>query len=133
MGAGTGGSKQKTVAPRSRKNRPFNNTAFYRALDAARIARGLNWKDIAEQTGISASTLTRIGQGSRPDVDSLAALCAWADLDPNQFIRTRKNHQRTEPLAVISSAVHDDPNLSRANADLLDQLIKTTYTQLRRA
>ncbi len=53
----------------------FDSDAFYAALDGVRRARDLNWKEVAAQSGVSASTLTRMAQGKRPDVDGLAALC----------------------------------------------------------
>jgi transcriptional regulator with XRE-family HTH domain len=117
------------VTPRA----SFDSAAFYGALDAARRARNLTWKDLAAQASVSASTLTRIGQGKRPDVDSLAALCHWAGLEADQFMqaegRTRKSNE--EPLAMISTYLRTDPNLSPTSADLLDEMIKTTYQRLR--
>ena len=58
----------------------FDAEAFYAALDSQRHSRRLNWKQVAREAGISASTLTRIAQGKRPDVDSLAALLTWSGL-----------------------------------------------------
>jgi transcriptional regulator with XRE-family HTH domain len=55
----------------------FDADAFYHVLDAERSERGITWKEVAAQTGVSASTLTRLGQGRRPDVDSFARLVAW--------------------------------------------------------
>lgn len=50
---------------------------LYVALDRARRRAGLRWRDIARESGVSASTLTRIGQGKRPDVDGLFRLMVW--------------------------------------------------------
>ena len=36
----------------------FDSDGFYSALDAARQARRLNWKQVAAGSGVSASTLT---------------------------------------------------------------------------
>jgi transcriptional regulator with XRE-family HTH domain len=115
----TSTEEEPLVTPRA----SFDSAAFYGALDAARRARNLTWKDLAAQASVSASTLTRIGQGKRPDVDSLAALCHWAEG------RTRKSNE--EPLAMISTYLRTDPNLSPTSADLLDEMIKTTYQRLR--
>ena len=52
----------------------FDVSALQAALDGERIARGLTWKDVAIESGVSASTLSRLSQGKRPDVDSLTAL-----------------------------------------------------------
>jgi transcriptional regulator with XRE-family HTH domain len=55
----------------------FDNEGFFAALDAHRLAKRLTWKQVAEQSEVSASTLTRMAQGKRPDVDGLAALLKW--------------------------------------------------------
>lgn len=110
----------------------FDNRGFYRALDAERTARGLTWRQVAEAARVSASTLTRMGQGRRPDVDSLAALCRWSGLDADAFMRPRgESKDAPEPLALISSSLRSDPNLSADAADLIDELVKTTYARLR--
>ena len=36
----------------------FDSEAFYAALDAHRLAKQLTWKQVAEETGIAASTLS---------------------------------------------------------------------------
>ena len=45
-------------------NRGFDLGKFHAALNAQREAKGLNWKEVAEESGVSASTLTRMSQGS---------------------------------------------------------------------
>src|SRR5216683_3173281 len=79
----------------------FDAAGFYEALDAQRQAQRLNWKQVAAASGISASTLTRLAQGRRPDVDSLAALLAWSGLNPADFVRHDLDvpTQRSEPHA----------------------------------
>ena len=63
------------------KKARFDGNAFYAALDGERQARQCTWRRVAQESGVSASTLTRIAQGKHPDVDSLAALSAWSGLD----------------------------------------------------
>ena len=53
------------------KHGRFDSQGFYDALDATRRSRNLNWKQVAAQSGVSASTLTRMAQGRRPDVDGV--------------------------------------------------------------
>ncbi|MBN9326706.1 MAG: helix-turn-helix transcriptional regulator, partial [Cellulomonas sp.] len=81
----------------------FDAAAFYEALDAERQARRLNWKLVAEASGVSASTLTRMAQGKRPDVDGLAALAAWSGLAVDDFVRTGDARREPEPLAKITT------------------------------
>lgn len=54
---------------------------LHRRLDQRRRERGLDWKQLAAATGVSASTFTRLGTGSRPDADALVTLLVWLDLD----------------------------------------------------
>ena len=68
------------------ENKGFNGDAFYRSLEATVSARGINWKQVAAETGVSASTLTRMAQGRKPDAASLAALSAWAGINPSDFV-----------------------------------------------
>jgi predicted transcriptional regulator len=58
----------------------FDRRRFADTLDAIRASRGLTWRQVADQSGVAASTLTRIQQGKRPDVDGLVRLCHWAGL-----------------------------------------------------
>ena len=110
----------------------FDAEAFYSALDAQRRSRHLHWKQVADQAGVSASTLTRMAQGRRPDVDSLAALLNWSGLDANDFVRSENVQQaQPEPLAMISTYLRSDPNLSHESAIALEELIKITYERLR--
>src|SRR5262249_27317147 len=76
----------------------FDSDAFYAALNATRLSRQKTWKDVAEESGVTASTLTRIGQGAKPDVNGLAALLAWSNLKLETFIRRRKS-KPSEPIA----------------------------------
>ena len=110
----------------------FDSDAFHAALDAVRLARDLNWKEVAAQSGVSASTLTRMAQGKRPDVDGLAALCAWSGLDADNYVRSgSENRPDAEPLAMISTYLRSDRNLSPEAARALDELVKATYARLR--
>src|SRR3989454_10715016 len=110
----------------------FDATAFYDALDAVRTAKGLNWREVAAGAGVSASTLTRMAQGKRPDVDGLAALTAWSGLKADHFVRSEGKEALAEPLAMISTYLRSDPNLTSEAATALDELIKATYGRLRK-
>ncbi|NED75336.1 helix-turn-helix transcriptional regulator [Streptomyces sp. SID9944] len=52
-----------------------------RRLDARRRERGLTWRQLAENTGVSPSTFSRMTDGNRPDADALVTLLVWLDLD----------------------------------------------------
>ena len=114
------------------KKGSFDASSFFSSLDAARQARKLTWKQVADQSGVSASTLTRMAQGRRPDVDGLAALSSWSGLDIDDFVRTEGEKPEADPLAMISTYLKSDRNLTPESAIALDELIKATYGRLRR-
>ena len=109
----------------------FDNGAFYGALDATRQARRVTWKQVAAESGVSASTLTRMAQGRRPDVDGLAALASWAALNTDDFVRSESKSEGPEPLAMISTFLKADSNLTPEAAEALDQVVRVTYERLR--
>lgn len=111
----------------------FDGEAFYEALDSQRQVRKITWKQVAKESGVSASTLTRLAQGKRPDVDSMAALLAWSGLKADSFIRRAGKVQgKAEPLAEVTALLRADRNLSRDGAIALESLIKAAYEKLRK-
>lgn len=115
----------------AKKRGEFDASGFYDALDATRRARDMSWRQVAGEAGVSASTLTRMAQGKRPDVDSLASLTSWSGLSADAFVRSRDSVPEAEPLAMISTYLRSDPNLTEEAATALDELIKSTYERLR--
>lgn len=107
----------------------FDVERFYLALDGARRARNLNWKEVAETAKVHPSTLSRMASGRRPDADSLALLAAWSGLNPADFV-PGISAASVDALAQISSFVHGDPHLSPEAATALDEMIKATYVRL---
>ncbi len=111
----------------------FDVEAFYAALDSQRLSKRMNWKQVAEESGVSASTLTRIAQGRRPDVDSMAALLAWSGLEADSFIKRGQDVQtKSDPLAQITAYLRADPQLTPEAASALEAVIKAAYEQLRK-
>ena len=111
----------------------FDADAFYAALDAERRSRRYTWKQVAEEARVSASTLTRMAQGRRPDVDSLAALVAWAGLSADAFVDSGEVRATPGSLTMISTYLKGDPQLSAEAAEALDQMVKAAYERLRNA
>lgn len=109
----------------------FRLEPFYQALDRERIARNLNWKQVAEQSGVSASTFSRMAQGKRPDVDSLSSLLTWSGLSADNFIgASRTMVPLTEPLHQITSVLHADRNLSDDGRETMIDMITAAYMRL---
>lgn len=112
----------------------FDCDGFYRALDAVRADRNLNWKQLGQQCSVSASTLTRMAQGRRPDADSLAMLAAWSGLNPASFVTDPSVRTSQDPgtLAQIHTYLRADPNLSKEAIDALEEMITVAYRQFKK-
>lgn len=65
----------------------FNFPEYFAALQRAMQARNATPADVSRATGVSATTLTRMKEGRRPDAASLAALSAWAGLNPAAYVK----------------------------------------------
>jgi transcriptional regulator with XRE-family HTH domain len=115
------------------KNKGFNGDAFYRALETTVKARSKTWKQVAGETGISASTLARMAQGRRPDAASLAALSAWAGLNPSDFVRAPYKSLKPNAIGQISALLRNDPNLDAQSAEAVDAIVKAAYERLKKA
>jgi predicted amino acid dehydrogenase len=108
----------------------FDNEAFFAALNRARLSRQKAWKDVADEAGINASTLTRMGQGAKPDVNGFASLLAWSNLKAEMFIRGSEE-TKTESLAQITALLRADPKLTSERAKLMEDIVVSTYNRLK--
>ncbi|AYN37702.1 XRE family transcriptional regulator [Streptomyces dangxiongensis] len=88
--------------------------ALHGALDAARIEKGLSWRQLAKDLGVSASTISRMANGLKPDVTAFAAMTTWLRMPAETFyVTTRDGSVREEPELVASLVP-----LLRARSDL---------------
>jgi transcriptional regulator with XRE-family HTH domain len=108
----------------------FDNDGFFSALNAARLSRQKTWKDVAEEAGINASTLTRMGQGANPDVNGLTALLNWSHLKMEMFIKNADVGE-PEPIARITAMLRADPKLTTDKAKLMEDIVVNTYNRLK--
>lgn len=108
----------------------FDFRSFQHALATTVAARGLNWKSVSEETGVSQSTLSRMATGRQPDAASLTALAAWSGLNPVDFYRAKLT--AAEPLALVGTLLRRDPRLDESGAAALEAIIKAAYDRFRR-
>jgi transcriptional regulator with XRE-family HTH domain len=108
----------------------FNQEAFFSALDTERLARRKTWKQVAEESRVPASSLSRMGNGKRPDVDSLAKLLSWSQLKAESFINKSQEGGKPTSLAEISALLRADPKLSPDSKKTLEHVIFSTYNAL---
>jgi transcriptional regulator with XRE-family HTH domain len=111
----------------------FDGDSFFRALKTVVSTRDMTWKQVAEETGVSASTLARMAQGRNPDAASLAAISAWAGLNPSDFVTAPFIAPKGQAIGRISSLLRSDPSLDAEAADALDTIVRTAYERLRRS
>jgi transcriptional regulator with XRE-family HTH domain len=114
-------------------NKGFNGDAFYKALENTVESRVKTWKQVAAETGVSASTLARMAQGRRPDAASLAALSAWSGLNPSDFVSAPYKSRQAEPMAEISRLLRSDPYLDADGAEAVEVIVRAAYGRLRKA
>lgn len=117
---------------RTAETKGFDGDAFYRALKTTVETRQKTWKQVAAETGVSASTLARMAQGRGPDASSLAALSAWAGINPSDFVNTSFREPTREAIGQISSLLRSDPSLDAKAAETLDAIVRTAYERLKR-
>ena len=110
----------------------FDGDAFQAALDSERQSRKLTWKKVADEAGVSASTLTRMAQGRRPDVDGLAALCRWSGINADDFFRGESERREVEAMTQLTTYLRADPNLSPEGAAALEAILRAAYERLRK-
>jgi transcriptional regulator with XRE-family HTH domain len=65
----------------------FNSKGLYDALNAQRLARNLTWREVADQIGISVTTITRVKSGGRMEVNGMLAMVEWLRVPVETFVR----------------------------------------------
>jgi transcriptional regulator with XRE-family HTH domain len=122
------------------KKSGVNTSELGNALRRRREQRGLSLRDVAEDTGVSASTLSRIENGTgQPDADNIARLASWLDM-PIQRVMHQGNHTQSDPKPVVyyphestpeivEAHLRADRHLTPETAKALSELFRVAYTQ----
>lgn len=99
---------------------------------AQRGSRGL--RDVAaEIENVSPSTLSRVENGNKPDMDTFLLLCDWLDVPPAKFFYSTMNRDEIDQLPApesIAFLLRADRNLDPATANVLATLVKAAYRDL---
>ncbi len=88
-------------------------------LRRKRVSEGMNLKDVEEETGISASTLSRVERGRIPKVEDIKKLAEWLSVNVQAAGEEQSTIQSDEDL-VRAIAVH-----LRARKNLSEQAAQT--------
>lgn len=75
----------------SGSNTVLDVAALSSAVATVARHRQISMRDVAAETGLSPSTLTRLSQGQKPDADALVTLLTWLGLRDGlgPFVRAR--------------------------------------------
>lgn len=109
----------------------FDADGFYAALDRTLRARKASWREVSDETGVSPTTLTRMGQGRRPDAASLAALSAWAGINPADYVARQYPQGEAMTLERVSLLFRQDAKLSDDARKKLESIVESAYNALK--
>ena len=109
-----------------------------RAIKRRREELKLSLRDVADVTDVSASTLSRIENGTgRPDADNIARLTQWLDM-PVDRLMTKHGGSEVEPVIyypheatpeIVEAHLRADRNLTPETANALSELFRVAYQQ----
>ena len=92
-----------------------NTVELGRAIRRKREEAGLSLRDVADETGVSASTLSRIENGTgKPDADNIARLTAWLNVPVERIMSGREN-TGDEAQAVVYFPHESTPEIVEAH------------------
>jgi len=115
-----------------------------RAIRRRREELGLSLRDVATETDVSASTLSRIENGTgKPDADNIARLTSWLDVPMERILSGRHSQSAESAKAVVyypqeptpeivEAHLRADRNLTPETAAALSELFRVAYTQFSR-
>ena len=109
-----------------------------RAIKRRREELKLSLRDVADKTDVSASTLSRIENGTgRPDADNIARLTQWLDMPVDRLMK-KQSAENIEPVIyyphertpeIVEAHLRADPNLTPETANALSELFRVAYDQ----
>ena len=83
----------------------FDSGALYAALDAERRVRGMSWAQVARETGVSASTLSRTAQDGPMELDGIRAMVRWLGRTAAAQARVSLRAQQSDLTAESAAAL----------------------------
>jgi transcriptional regulator with XRE-family HTH domain len=96
-------------------------------LRARRRQKRLSLRDLADQTGVSFNTLSRVERGHVPDLRNLQRIADWLEVPVEMFIEPIGGASTPE---VIARHLTSDQHLSPEAATRIAQLVEDMYHQL---
>ena len=120
-----------------------NTEELGRAIRRRRDELGLSLRDVASETAVSASTLSRIENGTgKPDADNIARLTSWLDVPMERILSGSHSHSDSSKAVVdypqeptpeiVEAHLRADRNLTPETAAALSELFRVAYNQFSR-
>ena len=106
---------------------------LHAALDAVRLERGLSWRQLAAEIGVSPSLLSRLGQGLRPDADGFATLVTWLGMPAEAFFDREDAPASIEPelMPQLAALLRADRTLSDTDAEMIETVARQALKRAR--
>jgi transcriptional regulator with XRE-family HTH domain len=103
----------------------INVSGLYAALDAVRESRGLSWRQLAREVGVSPSTFSRLANKQKPDVDAFVAMVRWLKVPAERFMVDDEEPAREEPelMAELAPLLRARQDLNSEDKRYLEELI----------
>ena len=95
-------------------------------LKARRHQKRLSLRDVADQTGVSFNTLSRVERGRVPDLRNLRRIAEWLEMPVEMFLEP----DAASTPEVIARHLTSDPRLSPEAATEIAELVESMYRQL---
>jgi transcriptional regulator with XRE-family HTH domain len=130
-----------------RKNMAYKNDSFINTVELGRAIKrrreelSLSLRDVADVTLVSASTLSRIENGTgKPDADNIARLTSWLDMPVDRVMKKNGNEATIEPVIyypheatpeIVEAHLRADKNLTPETAKALSELFRVAYSQFK--
>ncbi len=105
---------------------------LYSALDSKRKSSGISWRQLAKEAGVSPSTITRMKDNKRPDVDGFAALVQWLGMPADAFLPSSPKKVQADPAAEIMTYLRAKRELEPASVDAIQDLIQAACKLLKK-
>jgi transcriptional regulator with XRE-family HTH domain len=98
-------------------------------LRQQRKVAGLSLRELAAETGVPYSTLSRVETGQIPDLSTFRAIVDWLGVPPERFFPTSRVHSESTP-EVVAAFLRHDPNLTDAARQQLASVFGSMYAAL---
>lgn len=106
--------------------------ALHAALDAARAKEGLSWRQLAKEVGVSASTISRMANGLKPDVTAFAAMTTWLRMPAESFyVDPMRSDEEPELVASLVPLLRARRDLTENDVAYLEEVIAAAARRFR--